>query len=81
MPTSTRRHAPVLWKSSANSVVLNGAMWASPPTNNQRVQCKCLSLPFVIGNTLSLRRSGALGGKGEDDHGGREGHHVIELLR
>jgi hypothetical protein len=45
------------------------------------VQCKCLSLPFIIGDTLGLRRSGALGGEGEDDHGGREGHHVIELLR
>ena len=33
MPTSTRQYAPILWKSNANSLVPNGAMWASPPTN------------------------------------------------
>ena len=33
MPTSTRQIKPILRNSNANSMVPNGAMWASPPTD------------------------------------------------
>ena len=54
MPTSARRYAPFLRKSSVKTMVSNGSMWASPP---QRL--------FVRREKRKNYFSGGSGGKGD----------------